>query len=141
MDWLEWGLIVFVGIYGFVFLLGRHRNRYIGKAVINTAVTTLRPYFPLQTLPFTYPLLSIESQYQFKSILSGHPSAVYASISTELIPRHELLSLIVNYWVYPMSDVVNLEIPCKGLGGRVMVVRKDWEKGVEKHFPGFVRGT
>lgn len=139
MEWLELGLIVFFAVYVFTFVIGRHRNGYIGKTVIDTVSTGLRAHFPIETIPFTYLSPSSESRYQFKSILSGHSTAGYAAISAELTPRHELLSLIINHWLYPMTDMLTLEIPFVGPLLRLLIVRKDWAKDMPKHFPDFVR--
>ncbi len=139
MEWLELGLIVFFAVYVFTFVLGRHRNRYIGKAAIEAMSAGLRAHFPVETIPFTYLSPSAESRYQFKSVLSRNSTAGYAAISVELTPRHELLSLIINYWLYPMTDMLTLEIPFAGPLVRLLVVRKDWAKDMPKHFPDFVR--
>lgn len=138
MEWLELGLIVFFALYVFTFFQGRHRNQYLGKLIIGTVTAGLRPNFPQETIPFTYLSLSPESRYQFKTVLSGHSTAGYAAISTELKPRHELLSLIINYWLYPMTDVLTLEIPLSGPPVCFLIVRKEWVKDMQKHFPDFV---
>ena len=139
MEWLELGLIVFFAVYVLTFFLGRHRNRYIGKAAIEKVSAGLRACFPVETIPFTYLSPSSESRYQFKSVLSGHSTAGYAAISVELAPRHELLSLIINHWLYPMTDMLTLEIPFAGPLLRLLIVRKDWAKDMPKYFPDFVR--
>jgi len=141
MEWLDWGLIAFAALYVFTFLLGRQRNQYLGKVVVGTVSAGLRPNFPIETIPFTYCSASSESRYQFKSVLSGHSTAGYAAISAELKPRHELLSLIINHWLYPTTDVSTLEIPLSGPPICFLIVRTDWITDMQKHFPDFVMST